>query len=288
MPFAYDEATGPESNAVDQRSHSRPESRIEGNTTKETRRPRHSSMSEFRHPERSSPTPEVLESYNGNRGNYDQAQNRDLPALQVQGPADTADTFQPIIEEEPGSYDLVEAPVEQKIFSLEKQSLALFSKDHLQVIFSDPSLLLRFTAYLSKHRPKSIPLLIHYLDALKAIRTIDYANAVIEALNPLESYTFTSSRVQTTKNEALERRARESFEALAQEELPAYITHLYVNIVSLSISRRITGTLPSHLRKASEGLAEVFCLTDPSRRDNPIVFASEVKYKLSQGHCDSS
>lgn len=35
------------------------------------------------------------------------------------------------------------------------------------------------------------------------------------------------------------------------------------------------GTLAPHLREASEGLAEVFCLTDPSRPDNPIVFASE-------------
>ena len=35
--------------------------------------------------------------------------------------------------------------------------------------------------------------------------------------------------------------------------------------MSLSISRRITGTLAPHLRDASEGLAEVFCLTDPSR-----------------------
>jgi len=33
--------------------------------------------------------------------------------------------------------------------------------------------------------------------------------------------------------------------------------------------------LAPHLREASEGLAEVFCLTDPSRADNPIVFVSE-------------
>lgn len=40
------------------------------------------------------------------------------------------------------------------------------------------------------------------------------------------------------------------------------------------------GTLPPHLREASEGLAEVFCLTDPSRPDNPIVFASEGLWKV--------
>lgn len=29
----------------------------------------------------------------------------------------------------------------------------------------------------------------------------------------------------------------------------------------------------------SEGLAETFCLTDPSRRDNPIIFASDGMYR---------
>lgn len=42
------------------------------------------------------------------------------------------------------------------------------------------------------------------------------------------------------------------------------------------------GTLPPHLREQSEGLAEVFCLTDPSRSDNPIVFASEEFHRTTQ------
>jgi hypothetical protein len=37
--------------------------------------------------------------------------------------------------------------------------------------------------------------------------------------------------------------------------------------------------MPSH---ASEGLAEVFCLTDPSRYDNPIVFMSEEFNRTTQ------
>ena len=60
-----------------------------------------------------------------------------------------------------------------------------------------------------------------------------------------------------------------------RDDLPAYITYMYIQIVSASISQRISGVLAPHLREASEGLAEVFCLTDPSRPDNPIVFASE-------------
>ena len=76
-------------------------------------------------------------------------------------------------------------------------------------------------------------------------------------------------------NVALEHKANQAFDALVREDLPAYVTQMYIQIVSLSISQRITGVLAPHLREASEGLAEVFCLTDPSRPDNPIVFASE-------------
>lgn len=36
------------------------------------------------------------------------------------------------------------------------------------------------------------------------------------------------------------------------------------------------------MREQSEGLAEVFCLTDPSRSDNPIVFSSEEFHRTTQ------
>jgi hypothetical protein len=78
-----------------------------------------------------------------------------------------------------------------------------------------------------------------------------------------------------TLNAELEEKANKAFDVLVREDLPAYITHTFLQTVSISIQRRVTGGLPAHLRVASEGLAEVFCLTDPSRPDNPIVFASE-------------
>lgn len=109
------------------------------------------------------------------------------------------------------------------------------------------------------------------MDALKALKAIKYANAVAEALKPIRGHEYTTELARSTKNNDLEEKTAKAFSALAQHDLPAYITQMYVQIVSLSISRRITGTLAPHLREASEGLAEVFCLTDPSRPDNPIV-----------------
>ena len=205
-----------------------------------------------------------------------QATSLELPALQAQSALDKSDPMEPLTGDPAGSFDLV-APAEEgrHAFSLEARSEQLFSRAHLEIIFANPSSLLRFTAFLSTYRPQSVPILIYYLDALKALKAIRYANAIAEALSPIPNYDFTADLANPTTNRELENKASSAFTVLTKEDLPAFITHVFVQVVSQSISRRITGTLAPHLREASEGLAEVFCLTDPSRPDNPIVFASE-------------
>jgi hypothetical protein len=201
-----------------------------------------------------------------------------LPPLQQKGPPDEHDQLSPLNEEDldPGSFDLV-APATESVqrYSLERRSEQLFSTEHLQIIFKDPSLLIRFTSFLSAHRASSVPVLVYYLDCLKALKAIRYANAVAEGLDPIQGHDFTTGFPKSTINMELEEKARQAFDVLVREDLPAYITHTYIQTVSLSIVKRIIGTLPVNLRETSEGLAEVFCLTDPSRPDNPIVFASE-------------
>ncbi|KAI4260823.1 MAG: hypothetical protein L6R42_003860, partial [Xanthoria sp. 1 TBL-2021] len=208
---------------------------------------------------------------------------RELPPLQAQSALDEFDQMRPLSGDLLGSFDLV-APPEQshQPFSLEIRTEQLFAREHLQVVFSNPTLLLRFTAFLSTHRPRSVPVLIYYLDALKALRAIKYSNAVAEALSPIPGHDFTTPSVQLTTNPVLEEKAAQAFDALVEDDLPAYITHMYIQIVSLSISQRITGTLAPHLREASEGLAECFVVTDMTRPDNPIVFASEEFNRTTQ------
>lgn len=200
-----------------------------------------------------------------------------LPALQEKSFENDAE-LRPLDQEDldPASFDLVAAPEPgSKTYSLETRSEQLFSTEHLKIIFNDPSHLLRFTAFLSSSRPKSVPVLIYYLDAVKAMKAINYSNAIAEALESLEGHDFSYDSANPTVNKLLEQKAEGAFAVLVKEDLPAYITHVYIQTVSLSISRRICGTMPPHLRDASEGLAEVFCLTDPSRPGNPIVFSSE-------------
>jgi hypothetical protein len=199
----------------------------------------------------------------------------DLPRLQTK-PIDEADRLSPLAEDDPASFDLVSSSEEErKLYSLEKRSELMFSRDHLEEIFAEPALMHKFTAFMSKSRPQAIPLLVYYLDATKALSAIAYVNSVADGLEPLPGHGFSEHPARPTVNSVLEMKAKQAFDALVRDELPAYITHVFIQYVSISIQRRITGTLPPHLRDASEGLAEVFCLTDPSRPDNPIVFASE-------------
>ncbi len=210
-----------------------------------------------------------------------------LPALQTKGPDNSdAQMLQPVLEDDPRSWDLVGPPEESEhpvgMYLLEKRADQMFSSEHLRTVFNDPKLLLKFTGFLNAHRPKSIAILIYYLDALKALRAIDYANAIAEALEPIRGQDFTEQSAAPTRNNALEKKAEAAFGHMVQEDLPAFIAHLWIQVVSVSIQRRITGTMAPHLREASEGLAEVFCLTDPSRTDNPIVFASEEFVRTTQ------
>ncbi|TID26418.1 hypothetical protein E2P81_ATG00892 [Venturia nashicola] len=206
-----------------------------------------------------------------------------LPALQVkQGGVDN-DRLEPVLEDDPASFDLVpQAQGEGIAFQLENRSDTMFSQEHLEEIFKDRTLLLQFTNFLSVNRPQSIPILVYYLDTLKALHAIAYANSIANSLKRIDGHDFANEKPGATINSVLEKKAEQAFQALVRDDLPAYITHTFISVVSLSIQRRITGTLAPHLRESSEGLAEVFCLTDPSRPDNPIVFASEEFHRTTQ------
>lgn len=214
-----------------------------------------------------------------------QSGSADLPALQVAN--GDPDGLDPIAEDDlaPGSFDLV-MPAEQDAnattskYKLEERSELLFSQHHLHAIFENSAHLHRFTNFLYKHRASSVVLLNYYLSALKALRAINYSNSVLRKLHSLQDFDFTHSfhQASNTQNLELREKADIAFEVLAREDLPAYITHVWIQTVSVSIRHRIMGTSSD----ASEGLAEVFCLTDPSRLDDPIVFMSEQFNRTTQ------
>lgn len=202
-----------------------------------------------------------------------------LPGLQIRGNGTDHDTLEPLAEEDidPASFDLVAPVKSSKTYDLENQSVMLFSRQHLAVILDDPILLQRFTNYLHRWRPDSVPLMVYYLNALKALKALSYANALTMHLQKINGLDFTADKASLIKGQELRSQADKAFQALADQDLPAFVTQTYIQTVSITVKRRIAAILPPELQEQSEGLAEVFCLTDPSRPDNPIIFASERK-----------
>ncbi|KAJ5669491.1 hypothetical protein N7462_010561 [Penicillium macrosclerotiorum] len=212
----------------------------------------------------------------------------ELPLLQATNPYDGSDQFNPFNEgsEDGFSYDLV-APYEgdmPPLHGLERQADAMFSAEHMLVILNDPRYLARFREFLVVERPRSIPTLTYYLNACKALKAIQYANALVRLSVdvPTAGIETAQKPVGFTTNSALEVRVQDALNALTGEELPAFITSTCINITSKVVEERVRGTLPDKFQGMSDALAEVFCLTDPSRPDNPIIFASGEFHRTTQ------
>ena len=179
------------------------------------------------------------------------------------------------------NFDLKPPPPNSKVKNIDTLSEQLFSGDHLRVILKDPSFFLRFTAFLNRYRPQHAPTLVRYLEAQKAIKAVEYANALAETIRPTPGE-HSSPCPAASVDPRFEARSKRSFESLVNEALPAYITNCLTRVVTESMVREITGQGMPVMRELVGGLAEVFCLADPSIKDCPIVYASEEFYHTSR------
>ncbi|KAF2463172.1 uncharacterized protein BDR25DRAFT_246288 [Lindgomyces ingoldianus] len=182
--------------------------------------------------------------------------------------------------DESSSYDLAPPPPTRSNTNAEGLAERLFSADHLHLILKDQTLSHRFTVFLNRYRPHSVPALVRYLESQKALTAIRYANTLADSISTRSRQSSTSSAaVVDTKFENFSRR---SIDELVSEALPAYITYRMVNVVTECLVKEITGSNTPLMQELIQGLAEVYCMTDPSLPDNPIVFASEEFYNTTQ------
>ena len=179
------------------------------------------------------------------------------------------------------NFDLKPPPPNSKVKNLDTLSEQLFSGDHLRIILKDPSFFLRFTAFLNRYRPHSAPILVRYLEAQKAMKAVEYANALAETIRPTPGE-HSSPCPAASIDPRFEARSKRSFESLVNEALPAYITNCLTKVVTETMVKEITGQGMPVMRELVGGLAEVFCLADPSIKDCPIVYASEEFYRTSR------
>ena len=121
-----------------------------------------------------------------------------------------------------------------------------------------------------------------YLESQKARKAIEYANAIVAKL----ASSAPDSGDETVRKAAhidtgFEQQGRKAFHGLVDEGLTSFLTRQLVDVVTAIMVREVTG----HTRRSMEGfvggLTEVFCLTDPSLEDCPIVYASEGGFPLS-------
>ncbi|KKY30664.1 putative hisactophilin c49s mutant phototropin phy3 fusion protein [Diaporthe ampelina] len=148
------------------------------------------------------------------------------------GADEACDALEPLAEEdvEPGSFDLVVPATNLTVYNLERRSELLFSVDHLRIIFGDPVFLQRFLNFITIYRPQSVPLLRYYLEALKAIRALEWINSIISGPLRIDGYDFASKGpLEPTTNKSLLQKAEAACESLARDELPAYVTHVDVS-----------------------------------------------------------
>jgi hypothetical protein len=126
------------------------------------------------------------------------------------------------------------------------------------------------------------------MNATKALKALEYANALVRLSTDVpppavQAVQTDTAAVGITANKVLEQRVEDGLNALTAEELPAFITSRCITITSKIVEERVRGTLPMKFRETSNALAEVFCLTDPSRPDNPIIFASQGRNRHAHG-----
>ncbi|KAF2866722.1 hypothetical protein BDV95DRAFT_598624 [Massariosphaeria phaeospora] len=178
------------------------------------------------------------------------------------------------------SYDLRPPPPTVSYANAERLAERLFATDHLHTILKDSSSSQRFTAFLNRYRPQAALTLVRYLQSQKAITAVQYANSLAEQISPQSRH--------SSKNEAaavdakFNTLSRGWLDELVTSALPAYITYSMVSVVTECLVKEITGTNTPMMKDLVQGLAEVYCMTDPSRPDNPIVFASEEFYTTTQ------
>lgn len=174
--------------------------------------------------------------------------------------------------DEQEGYDLKPPPPNISDENVEALATRFFSNDHLDVIIRDQNAGPRFTQFLEQFRPQYSSSLRHYLQARKAATAVEYANAVATNIPASQGE---SPFIAASMDATFDAKSREIAEELLEEALPAYLTHRLTTIATDTLVKTITGNNIPAMQDLIPNLAEVYCISDPSLADNPIVYASE-------------
>jgi PAS domain S-box-containing protein len=193
---------------------------------------------------------------------------------------DTANDLATAISPGFGNFDLKAPPPSVSHLNPETLSEKLFSAAHLNIILREYRMCASFTSYINKYRSHLAPVFARHQATQKAKAAIDYANAVAENL-PSTNHPSTPDIRATVPDAKFEERAKKAVDELTNDALPGYITHRLIQVVTDCLVKEIMGNNAPVMTELLQGLAEVYCLTDPSLPDHPIVYASEEFYRTT-------
>ncbi|KAL9617979.1 MAG: hypothetical protein Q9160_007284 [Pyrenula sp. 1 TL-2023] len=158
--------------------------------------------------------------------------------------------------------------------SIETLSELLYSEGYLDTITSDPILLSRFTSFLNRYRPGATSLVRRYIETQKVTKALEYANAVAATLDDKRTHAAELSP-------AFREDSQKVYATLLRDALPAWVTYSLVKTSTACLTAEITNASTPLTRDLVGGLSEVFCITDPTQEDNPIVYSSQEFYRLT-------
>jgi hypothetical protein len=192
---------------------------------------------------------------------------------------------------ESSDFDLHPPAPRRKPPSLETTAELLFSSGHLNSILHDVQSLSRFTKFLARYKPEYQHLVVGYLETQKAIKAVEYANAVAkDALANNTAITETTEQPRPHSAAQLSRSFQEAssnaFQALVGTALPMFVTYNLIRTTSECLRDEVAGRQSAIMQNLVGGLSEVFCITDPNQQDNPIIYASEEFYRYTQYNTD--
>ena len=192
------------------------------------------------------------------------------------------------------NFDLRAPQSKPRSTSLDTLCEMLFSEGHLNILIHDPSMMARFSAFLQRYKPELSVVVLQYLEYQKAIKAIEYANAVAESITPIPAIQDADGLTTPTKENAdphspaaelsktFAETSKRAYDLLVHEALPAYVTYTLVKLSTECLIAEITSQSPTTLTSnLIGGLSEVFCLSDPTLPDNPLIYCSEEFYRLT-------
>lgn len=156
------------------------------------------------------------------------------------------------------AYDLNPPPPTNTDRRAEEIAEQLFSVEHLNVILKDNAQLQRFTTFLMQYRAHCVPTLVRYLDSQKALKAIQYANALADQITQQPSWpTKASAASLDPRFEQLSQRALDD---LVAEALPAYVTFNVVDVVTELLNKEIVGRNTPVMRELVRGQSDCVCI----------------------------